>query len=53
MPNKSRKSIKTLDKIIQVCEVWKDHITKKTEIGKELLVEFEEEGIIEVLSDMF
>ena len=53
MPNKSRKSIKTLDKIIKVCEAWKEHIEKDTEIGKELLVEFEEEGIIEVLSDMF
>ena len=47
------KSIKTLNKIIQVCEAWKKHIVEKTEIGKELLVEFEEEGIIEVLSDMF
>ena len=52
MPSESRKYIKTLEYIIKVCNRWKEHIEEKTEIGKELLVEFKEEGILEVLSDL-
>ena len=51
MPNKPRKCIKTLDKIIDICTSWKEHIVNKTEKGKDLLIEFEEEGVLEVLSD--
>ena len=51
MPSESRKYIKTLENIIKVCNRWKEHIEEKTEKGKDLLVEFEEEGILEVLSD--
>ena len=52
MPNESRKYVRTLEYIIKVCNRWKEHIEEKTEIGKELLVEFKEEGILEVLSDL-
>ena len=53
MPNSlSRKYIKTLEYIIKVCNRWKEQIEEKTEIGRELLIEFEEEGILEVLSDL-
>ena len=52
MPIERRKYIKTLEYIIKVCERWKEHIEGKTDIGKELLIEFEEEGILEVLSDL-
>ena len=52
MPSESRKYIRTLEYIIKVCNRWKEHIEEKTEIGKELLVEFREEGILEVLSDL-
>ena len=51
MPHKPRKYIKTLEEIIEVCNRWKEHIEDKTEKGKDLLIEFEEEGILEVLSD--
>ena len=53
MPRKTFSSIETLDKIIEICTEWKRHIMEKTEIGKELLEEFEEEDIIDILSDMF
>ena len=52
MPSKSRKYIKTLEDIIKVCDHWKEQIEDKTEKGKYLLLEFEEEGILEVLSDI-
>ena len=42
-----------LDEIIQICSGWKKHIEEKTKVGKELLIEFEEEDIIDILSDMF
>ena len=48
---KPRKYVKTLQEIIDVCNRWIEHIEGKTEKGKELLIEFEEEGILEVLSD--
>ena len=60
MPNKSsttdkakRKVVKKLDKIIEICTRWKKHIIEKTSVGEELLLEFEEEDIIDILSDLF
>ena len=53
MPRKAFNSIETLDKIIEICTEWKRHIIEKTETGMELLEEFEEDDIIEILSDMF
>ena len=53
MPKKPVKSIKMLDEIIEICTSWKKHIVERTKIGKELLIEFEEEDIIDILSDMF
>ena len=52
MTKKSRKSIKTLDGIIEICIYWKKQIVEKTDEGKKLLEEFEEEDILDVLSDM-
>ena len=53
MPRKAFNSIETLDKIIEICTEWKRHIMEKTETGMELIEEFEEEDIIDILSDMF
>ena len=53
MRRKAFSSIETLDKIIEICTEWKRHIEEKTEIGKELLEEFEEDDILEVLFEMF
>ena len=52
MPNKSRKHVRTLEYIIKVCNRWIEQLEAKTELSKELLEEFEEEGILEVLSDL-
>ena len=51
MPIKRTKSIRILNEIIEICTRWKQEILRNTEDGKELLKEFEEESIIEVLSD--
>ena len=51
MPLKITKTIKTLDDIINICTYWKKQILGKTEEGKEILEEFKEESVIEVLSD--
>ena len=53
MPRKAFSSIETLDKIIEICTKWKRHIEEKTETGIELIEEFEEEDILEILLDMF
>ena len=53
MPRKAFTSIETLNKIIEICTEWKRHIEEKTETGIELEEEFEEEDILEVLTDMF
>ena len=53
MPRKAFNSIETLKKIIEICTEWLGHIEKKTEIGIELIEEFEDEDIIDILSDMF
>ena len=51
MPLKRTKSIKILKEIIKVCSVWLHDITENNEDGKAMLLEFEEESVIEVLSD--
>ena len=47
-----RKHVRNLEYIIKVCERWKDVIESGSEDGRELLIEFEEEGVLEVLSSM-
>ena len=47
-----RKHVRNLEYIIKVCERWKSVIESGSEDGRELLIEFEEEGILEVLSSM-
>ena len=56
MPNVDkarRKVVCKLDKIIEICIRWKRYIIEKTSIGEELLLEFKEEDIIDILSDLF
>ena len=50
---KAFNSIETLKKIIEICTKWLGHIEEKTETGIELIKEFEEEDIIDILSDLF
>ena len=42
-----------LYEIIKICSAWKKNIIEDTSIGEELLLEFEQEDIIDILSDMF
>ena len=51
MTKNSRKVIKKLNQIIEVCIYWKEKIAYDTEEGKKLLEEFEGEDILDVLSD--
>ena len=56
MPNVDkarRRVVCKLNKIIEICSRWKKHIIEKTSVGEELLLEFEEEDIIDILSDLF
>ena len=56
MPNTDtarRKVVKKLTKIIEICTRWKNEIIQKTSVGEELLLEFKEEDIIDILSDLF
>ena len=48
----ARKYIRTLEYIIKVCQRWKDQIEDESDLGRELLLEFEEEGVLEVLSSL-
>ena len=52
MPRKAI-NIEILKEIIEICTEWLRHIEEKTETGIELIREFEEEDIIDVLSDLF
>ena len=51
MPTKTGKVIAKLTEIIQLCTYWRESIIGKTKEGLEILEEFKEEEIIEVLSD--
>ena len=51
MTKESRKVIKKLNLIIEVCIYWKERIANDTNEGKKLLEEFEGEDILDVLSD--
>ena len=56
MPNVDkarRKVVSKLNTIIKICTRWKREIMEKTSVGEELLLEFEEEDIIDILSDLF
>ena len=50
MPKPTR-YIKTLQEIIDLCDRFIEHIKDKTDMGKDLLIDFEEEGVLEVISD--
>ena len=51
MPIKRTKSIRILNEIIEICTKWLQDISENNEDGKEILKEFEEESVVEVLSD--
>ena len=51
MPIKRTKSIRILNEIIEICTKWLHDIRENNPDGKEILKEFEEESVVEVLSD--
>ena len=51
MPIKRTKSIRILNEIIEICTKWLHDIRENNVDGKEILKEFEEESVVEVLSD--
>ena len=51
MPSKRTKSIRILNEIIEICTKWLNDIQENNEDGIEILNEFEEESVVEVLSD--